>query len=91
VGDNGDDEIVGGAGFDVVSYEDAAVTRAPSPWISPQAPPQDLGKDALTTIEGAAGGYGADTLIGDDGPISYFPDTRPPLGRSPTEPWESTR
>jgi serralysin len=66
VGGAGDDRLIGGTGLDVADYGSVsgAVTIN---FATGTASGSDIGTDTLLGIEGAAGGQGADSFIGDAG------------------------
>jgi serralysin len=66
VGGAGDDRLIGGAGLDITDYGQAigAITVNLA---AATASGSDIGTDKLLGIEGAAGGQGADSFIGDAG------------------------
>ena len=66
VGGAGDDRLIGGTGLDVADYGSVSGAVAVN-FAAGTASGSDIGTDTLLGIEGAAGGQGADSFIGDAG------------------------
>ncbi len=65
-GSAGDDRLIGGEGFDIADYH-AASEGVILDLLSGTASGVDVGLDVLISFEGAVGGQGADSFIGDAG------------------------
>ena len=65
-GSAGDDRLIGGEGFDLADYH-AASEGVILDLLSGTASGVDVGLDVLISLEGAVGGQGADSFIGDAG------------------------
>jgi serralysin len=65
-GSAGDDRLIGGEGFDIADYH-AAREGVILDLLSGTASGVDVGLDVLISLEGAVGGQGADSFIGDAG------------------------
>ncbi|MCA3301059.1 MAG: M10 family metallopeptidase C-terminal domain-containing protein [Roseomonas sp.] len=66
VGGAGDDRLIGGAGLDITDYSQAIGAISVN-LAAGTASGSDIGTDTLLGVEGAAGGPGADSFIGDTG------------------------
>jgi serralysin len=66
VGGAGDDRLIGGAGLDITDYSQAIGAISVN-LAAGTASGSDIGTDTLLGVEGAAGGQGADSFIGDTG------------------------
>ncbi|MFN7306478.1 MAG: M10 family metallopeptidase C-terminal domain-containing protein, partial [Acetobacteraceae bacterium] len=65
-GGSGNDCLMGGEGFDIADYQ-SANEAVFLDLLSGAASGPDFGQDVLISIEGAAGGQGADSFMGDEG------------------------